>query len=340
MQSQQNILVVIPTLNESAHISPLLNRLLNNLPEGRVQIVVADGGSTDGTTNIVRRMSAEDNRIGLIHNPKRIQSGGINLAVREFGQAADILIRCDAHSEYPDNFIRDLVSSLLRTKADAVVVPMDTVGGNCLQRAIAWVSNSKVGTGGSAHRAGRKSEFVDHGHHAAMSMDAFRRVGGYDETFSHNEDAEFDCRLRHLGGRIYLDADIRIAYQPRSSLASLWRQYFNYGRGRSRTVRKHPASLRLRQFLVPAHVVVMLASLLAFGATGDARLLAWPLAYLTVLLGYSVFASIQNRSKCGLLATPAAFVMHTAWAIGFFWGLMSVRERAWTGSADQIAVQS
>jgi succinoglycan biosynthesis protein ExoA len=340
MHSHQNILVVIPTLNESAHISQLLYHLLKDLPDGQAQVVVADGGSTDGTTNIVRRMSAEDSRIYLIHNPKRLQSCGINLAVREFGHAADILIRCDAHSGYPDNYVRDLASSLARTNTDAVVVPMDTVGGTCLQKAIAWVSNSKVGTGGSAHRAGRKSEFVDHGHHAAMSMDAFRKVGGYDETFSHNEDAEFDCRLRHVGGRIYLDANIRIEYEPRSSLASLWKQYFNYGRGRSRTVRKHPASLRLRQFLVPAHVVAMLASVLAVGAVGDVRFLAWPLVYLAVLLVYSAYLSIENRSKCGLLAAPAAFVMHTSWAMGFFWGLMSVRERPWTGSADPIALQS
>jgi succinoglycan biosynthesis protein ExoA len=262
-----------------------------------------------------------------IDNPARIQSAALNLAARRFGREADVLIRCDAHALYPARFCRRLIDSLARTGADAVVVPLDSIGDACLQRAVAWVSNSPIGTGGSAHRAGRRSGFVDHGHHAAFRMERFRGAGGYDESFTHNEDAELDCRQRALGARVYLDADIRVGYRPRATLSGLWRQYFRYGAGRSRTARRHPGSLRLRQMAVPAHMLLSAAALAVAPVFPAA--LAWPASYLAALAATSVLLALRHRSACGLLAGPAAAVMHTAWACGFLSALFTRREPTW-----------
>lgn len=327
------LLVVIPTLNEAAHIRDVLERLGQDLPTGqRVTFVVADGGSTDDTVAIVQEMAAGRTDLHLLPNPKRLQSAAVNLAVERFGADAQILVRCDAHGAYPSGFVRRLAETMAREGSDSVVVPMDSVGANCVQKATAWVSNTPVGTGGSAHRAGRTSAYVDHGHHAAFWLDSFRRAGGYDETFSHNEDAEFDCRLRAQGGRIFLDADIRQEYFPRASLSGMWKQYFNYGRGRSRTIRKHPGSMRLRQMAVPAHLVVFVLSILA-GLTIHPILAAWPVLYLAILAATGVALAVKHRSVCGLFAAPAAFVMHTAWALGFFSGMAFVREAPWRPEA-------
>jgi succinoglycan biosynthesis protein ExoA len=326
--SGSRILVVIPTLNEAAHIEGVLTSLLAEFPpDARTQVVVADGGSTDATGLVVERVAAANPIVRLMHSPARIQSCAVNLAVRRFGKDADVLIRCDAHSIYPAGFCRRLLETLNCTEADAVVVPMDSIGVDGLQRAVAWVSNSPVGTGGAAHRAGRTSGFVDHGHHAAFRMDSFRRAGGYNETFSHNEDAEFDCRQRALGARVYLDAEIRVQYHPRSTFAGLWQQYFRYGVGRSRTVRRHPGSMRMRQLAVPVHLAV---SVLAVAMLPwSSALLLWPATYVAALAATSVGMALRHRAWCGLLAGPAAGVMHTAWAVGFFSGLARRRERPW-----------
>ena len=325
------VLVVIPTLNEAAYIRKVLDGLLKEMAAlSGMRIVVADGGSTDGTVAIVNAVAQAHPQVALLHNPARIQSAAINLAVRRYGHGADVLIRCDAHAAYPANYCRRLVDSLGRAAAggaDAVVVPMDSVGETCFQRAVAWVSNSPMGTGGAAHRAGRHSGFVDHGHHAAFRMDRFRASGGYDETFTHNEDAEFDCRQRALGARIYLDAGIRVQYSPRRSAGSLWRQYFQYGNGRSRTVRRHPGSLRLRQLAVPSHLVLSALALLV--SPWWAWSLVWPGFYGLALLGTSALLTVRHRSVCGLLGGPAAAVMHTAWACGFLVGLVTRREQRW-----------
>jgi succinoglycan biosynthesis protein ExoA len=323
----RKLLIVIPALNEASHIETVVRNLARDDLHKDRTIVVADGGSTDGTPEIVRALASEINDIHLLRNPQRLQSAGVNLAVQAYGADAQVLVRCDAHCEYPPHYVSNLLKTLDERKAASVVVPMDSRGESCLQKAVAWISDTKVGSGGSAHRGGRQSGFVDHGHHAAMTIDAFRRAGGYDETFTHNEDAEFDCRLRAVGGRIFLDSDIRLSYRPRSSFLSLAKQYFNYGRGRSRTVRRHPASLRLRQFLVPSHVALTLCAMLLSPVEPIA--LAFPAAYLAVLTLTAAMIAAKHRSVCGLLALPAAVTMHFSWALGFFWGMLSIRQTSW-----------
>ena len=322
------VLVVIPTLNEVDHIESVIARLLEAPPaDAKLTVVVSDGGSTDGTVKLVRRLAASEPRLHLLDNPRRIQSAAVNLAVQRFGASADVLVRCDAHAIYPPGFVNRLLQTLARTQADAVVVPMDSSGTTCFQRAVAWVSNSWAGTGGSAHRGGHESGYVDHGHHAAFRMASYRRAGGYDESFTHNEDAELDCRQRALGSRIYLDAGIRLGYCPRGSARALCRQYFSYGRGRARTVRRHRGSMRLRQLVVPLHLAVSLAAVaLAFWWPA---LLLWPILYLLASGTVSAALAWRHRSVCGLLAGPAAVMMHTSWAAGFVWSLLSVRERPW-----------
>jgi succinoglycan biosynthesis protein ExoA len=324
----QRVLVVVPTLNEQAHVAGVVRRLIDEAPAFReLRVVVADGGSTDGTAAIVMEMCGRWPAIRLIHNPARIQSAAVNLAARRFGADADVLIRCDAHAAYPPAFCRRLVETMARVNADAVVVPMDSVGETGLQRAIAWVSNSPIGTGGAAHRGGRRSGFVDHGHHAAFRMAAFRQAGGYDETFTHNEDAELDCRQRSLGARVYLDADIRIGYRPRRTLPALAGQYYRYGAGRSRTARRHRGSLRARQLAVPAHLIV---SALALALAPWWRFaLLWPALYVAALIVSSAWFAVRHRSLCGLWAGPAAAVMHLAWGGGFLVSLLRTRQPRW-----------
>lgn len=320
------VVVAVPALNEAAVIEGVLRGLAAEAENfADLKIIVADGGSTDGTQAIVNRLSGELPCISLMINHRMIQSAGINLVAR-FHPAADILVRCDAHAVYPRHYVRSLVRTLKRMGADSVVVPMDCVGRSCFENAVGWVSDTKVGSGGSAHRGGHHSGFVDHGHHAAFRMPAFMDTGGYDESFRQNEDAEFDNRLTARGGRVFLDAGIRIGYHPRGDVRGLWRQYFNYGFGRSRTARRHPRTIRLRQLVVPLHFCVSIVSLFLALFTRELSFAAWPLLYLSILLATSMTLAVSKHSLCGLLTGPAAGVMHTAWATGFLAGLALTRE--------------
>ena len=328
--SVTGVLVAIPTLNEAPRIAAVLAQLDQGLPSHcAVRFLVLDGGSTDGTQSIVSQLAVRDSRIALVHNSAKIQSAAINLAARLALPGETYLIRADAHTAYPPGFVASVVDALAHSGAEAVVVPMDSLGTTCFGRATAWVSDTKIGSGGSAHRGGQLSMFVDHGHHAGWHLDAFRKVGGYNETYSHNEDAELDCRINRLSMRVWLDAEIRLTYFVRPTPSALFKQYRNYGRGRSRTVRRHPGSMRPRQLAVPTAMLSIFACLV-LGVVLTPWAFVVPGIYFSALIATSAQVALRQRSACGLLAGLAAFTMHFAWTIGFLGGLLAIREPVWS----------
>jgi succinoglycan biosynthesis protein ExoA len=309
------VLVVIPCLNEVRHLEGLVSDLIRSNVEP-VQIVIADGGSTDGTLDLANELAARFPNVSLLINPKRVQSAGFNLAVSEFGEDAEFVIRIDAHAEYPGDYCQVLVEEAERTGAASVVVAMKTMGIGWFQRAVAAAQNSRLGNGGAAHRLARTDgAWTDHGHHALMRIDALKRAGGYDESFSANEDAELDIRLRQLGFKIWLTGRTSIGYYPRSSAGSLFRQYANWGTGRAKTVLKHHTRLRPRQ-LVPVAVLPM--SLIALG-TPIVHAAAIPIAsWAAVCLVYGLYLALKGRDLGTLAAGAAAMTMHMGYSIGFW----------------------
>jgi len=103
------VLVVIPTLNERSHIGALLQQRLAELDAISGHLVVADGGSTDGTIEIAKDIAHRDRRVTVLHNPWRIQSAAMNLAVERFGDGCEFVIRIDAHGGYPADYCDRLV---------------------------------------------------------------------------------------------------------------------------------------------------------------------------------------------------------------------------------------
>lgn len=310
------LLIVIPCLNEEEHLPALLDALCTDPATADARIVVADGGSTDSSAALVRARAAIDPRVTLLTNPKRLQSAGINHAVAEYGADSDILIRVDAHAAYPTNYVSRLIAAFRESGADSVTVAMRAAAkqGACFQIATACAQNSVLGAGGSPHRKAGARQWVDHGHHALFRMDGFRDAGGYDEMFSHNEDAEFDHRLCKRDGKILLAADIAIDYFPRSTAAALARQYFAYGRGRARTMLKHAAPLKLRQ-LIPVMIapVAALALLTPLTPIAAAPALAW----LGLSLAFGLMLGLRARNLCACASGAAAAIMHLSWSLGF-----------------------
>lgn len=315
----REVLVAVPALNEAAHIRNCLDSLFSDPWLKEARVVVADGGSTDDTRAIVESMIVDHPTLWLVHNPGRLQSAAINTVFRDCAEdSTQFAVRCDAHATYPPQFVARVVQALIDwPDAASVVTPMDAVGKGCFQRAAAWVADTRLGSGGSAHRGGSRSGWVDHGHHAGFRIAWFRRIGGYDESFSHNEDAEFDRRLTQAGGRIRLVADIRLDYHMRPTLSGLARQYWNYGRGRARTVLKHRMRPRPRQIIPVMNLAGLVLALLL--APVSHWLLLFPVAYAGVLVAVSCIGVVRVGTACGLWAGVALGAMHNFWGAGFIW---------------------
>lgn len=322
------VLIVIPCLNERGHIEKLLADVRVDTTELDRLIVVADGGSTDGTADILAEITARDPSVKVMFNPKRIQSAGVNLAVRAFGEGRQWLVRLDAHAQYPAGYIGTLIAEGHRTGAASVVVAMTSHGTECFQSAVATVQNSVLGAGGAPHRRGGKAQFVDHGHHALFDLQCFTAVGGYEESASHNEDAEFDLRLVRAGGKIWLTRAVEVVYFPRSSVQALYRQYVCYGRGRAATLVRHRKIPKLRQVLpaavAPALALVFLTPWLIVAVIPA---LFWALSCM--LAGAALRLRLGPRGA--FYAGIAAMTIHAAWSIGFWWEVLS---RLWHGNDE------
>jgi succinoglycan biosynthesis protein ExoA len=317
-------LIVIPCLNEASYLEPLIQQLEPTLKELTATLVVVDGGSTDGTRDIAKRLAQSLPNLHILDNPRRIQAAAINLAVETFGLEHDYLIRIDAHGTYPHDYCRVLVEEALATEADSVVVAMQTVGFGLFQKATAVAQNSVLGNGGAKHRAGAESHWVDHGHHALMRISAFRAVGGYDENFNANEDAECDYRLNKAGYRIWMTARTSMIYYPRASAPLLFKQYFRYGRGRARNFLKHRSRPSLRQMIplmvAPVAVGAFLAAVTWIAAV---PVVLWAAA----CLGYGAWMALGQRNPYGPLAAVSAMIMHFAWSAGFWREVLDLRQR-------------
>lgn len=307
------VLAIIPCLNEAVNIERITRQLLSD--KAVDAIVIADGGSTDGTLKIVESLTTEAEKVSLLNNPAKIQSSGINAAVESKGLGMTWLLRIDAHCAYPDNYATCLLDSANRMGADSVVVPMKTVGHTGFQLAVATAQNSVLGTGGSAHRGQSEGQWVEHGHHALMRMEKFIDVGGYCEAMPCNEDAELDYRLTLAGSRIWLEPDATILYFPRATPKRLWIQYYKYGIGRACNLQRHRMKPRLRQLVplaVPCAAILLMLS--PFHWVFAIPFLSW----LGLCLGLGAFIGARRGKAVALLSGGAAAIMHFAWATGFF----------------------
>ena len=311
-----DVLIVIPALNEQAHIENVIRAIQDDAGCAEALIVLADGGSRDDTVAIVRAIGRRDKRV--VAMPTEVSLGisaSVNLAVRRFGDRRTWLVRIDAHAEYPPDYASRLVRTAVERGANSVVTPMLSRGATCFQQAAAAAQNSLLGTGGSAHRmVGRSGGWIEHGHHALMSIETFAAVGGYDETYSHNEDAELDHRILQSGGRIWLEPGLALVYYPRGTVRGLARQYFKYGRGRAMTIARHQGRRRARQVIPLA--IAPICCLLPLG------LLFWPaalpaLAWAALCLGVGL-ALMRPNEPCTAAAGIAAIVMQSAWSFGYW----------------------
>lgn len=315
------VLVIIPCLNEALHIVGLVETLLGQLFSRPASlIIIADGGSTDGTIELARALEMNHDMVRYMDNPQRLQSAAVNLAVGTFGKNFDYFVRIDAHANYPSDFISVLVREAQNQHAASVVVLMDTVGRQSKQKAIATAQNSRLGNGGSQHRlAGQANgQWVDHGHHALMRINAFQSVGGYDESFSHNEDAELDIRMGQSGHKIWLTGATHVNYFPRTSFSGLARQYFNFGSGRARTTFKHQVPLKLRQ-LLPA-ILFPVSFLVVFSPF--LWILALPfVSWVTLVLIFGTQTALHSDDDKSVTTVAhtvwAVCIMHMAWSAGF-----------------------
>ena len=315
----RRISVIAPMWNEARHIEQFVADFAAQDFEGEVELIVADGRSTDDS---VDRLRAAAERHGLdlkvVDNPDRWVSAGLNKCLRE--AHGDLIVRADCHSGYPPDYLRQCARVAEETGADNVGGVFIPRGGTQVERAVGAAMDSPFG-GIHWTRHGESGRHdVDTVPYGAFRPRAFEIAGDFDESLVRNQDDEFNLRLRRAGGRIVLDPSIRIFYTPRGSFRRLFRQYFEYGLWKPAVMRKHGSVVSVRS-LAP---ILFLASFLVLGIVAIFDHLGLVLLELEVaayLLGAVVFGIVALRAKREQLrmlpGVIAAFLtFHVAYGVG------------------------
>ena len=323
IQNSPFVSVLMPVRNEATFIERSLGAVLaQDYPLDRMEVIIADGLSDDGTRNVIEALRLQNPNVSLIDNPGKIVATGLNAALRL--ARGEIIIRVDGHCEVASDYVRRCVSYLVDDQVDCVGGPLETVGETYPARAIAAAMSSTFGVGGSAFRVGAaEARFADTVPFPGYRRETIQRAGDFDEELVRNQDDEYNYRVRKLGGRILLAPDICSRYYSRAGLSKLWKQYFQYGYWKVRVMQKHPRQMQPRQF-VPALLVFALVLLLITAPF----LLVNKLVLAAMLLAYVVLsfaASVSAASKTGwrlLPLLPIAFtIIHFAYGSGFLLGL-------------------
>lgn len=291
------ISVIVPVRNEAAFIAGTLRQLLTqNYDPRQFEVLVADGGSTDATRDIVVALQRRHANLRLLANAGGWSSAGRNVAIR--AARGDVILLVDGHCDLDNaHYLADLADAFEQSGAACVgrPQPLDVTGATRLQRAVAQARASRLGHHPASHIYSDAEGFVPPESVAiAYRKSVFETVGLFDESFDACEDVELNHRVARAGLPCWFTPKVRVRYHPRGTLAGLCRQMFRYGRGRARLLRKYPDTFSVGGFLPAAFLL---------GLAGG-PLLAWLWPPL-----WFVYGGVVGLYALAVLATSAALAL-------------------------------
>ena len=311
--------VVVPARGAAALLADCLAAVLPQLrPDDEIVVAAADAATADAA----RALAADEPRLRVVDNPGGTTPAALNRAIAASDRP--VVLRVDAQARLPEGY-RDRTVALLASTGAAVV------GGRQVARAaegfaaaVAAAMNAPLGHGGAAYRSGAQAGPVDTVYLGVFRRDALAAIGGYDERFRTNQDAELNERIRRAGGAVLLDPGLAVGYLPRRDVAALARQFRGYGRGRAMTARRHPGSLRARQLVAPVLVAGLgaaAASAVVGALLGSGPWTAVPLTVVVAGYGGVLVIGAFRAGPAARRRLPAVVLalgtMHLAWGVGF-----------------------
>jgi len=324
----ERVSVIVPCYNEQATIGLLLNALYNqSFPRQKMEILIADGLSTDGTLDAIRSFhkAHSDLQVRILTNPRRLIPAGLNIALRE--AKGEYIVRLDAHSIPNPDYVERCVNILRSEMGDNVGGAWEIAPGgkSWIARSIAAAAAHPLGVGDARYRVGGSAQAVDTVPFGSFRRSLVDKIGFFDESLLTNEDYEFNVRIRQSGGTVWFDPSIRSIYYARAKLGSLARQYFRYGYWKGRMLLRYPKTIRWRQLLPPLFVLslIILLFMSLFWTAAMFALVAMGVVYILVLMGAGGLLALKKGDFTLIIGFPMAVAtMHLCWGGALLWSLI------------------
>ncbi len=280
--------IIVPCRNERRHIRAFLDNLRElQIPAGTDhEILIADGGSDDGTRELLEIERETLPKLTILDNPEQAVAPGLNLAIRQ--SQSDVIVRLDVHTRYAPDYLVECIRALKESNAENVGGPWIARGVCPKSRAIALAFQPAFVSGGGKAHDPLYEGWVDTVYLGCWRRHTLMRLGCFDESMIRAQDSELNLRIIRSGGRIWQTPRIRSFYEPRSSYRHLFWQYMQYGYWKAVTLDRHRKPASLRQLIPP----IFVASFILLAASAP-----WFMSAKIGLLGI----------VCGYLATAAFF---------------------------------
>ena len=304
-------------------ISDTLKSILNQKKSNgwQFEILIADGGSTDGTLEIISNIILKNPNVHLIKNPQKMVSTGFNLALNKAN--GEIIIRVDGHCEIAQNYIEKCYNLLKETDADIVGGVIETISSGLIGNAISIAQSSLFGVGGVKFRNKdlKEAKYVDTLAFGAHKREIFADIGGYDEEMVCNQDDEFNYRVLQAGKKIWMDPTIKTKYFARQSFIKLFKQYFNYGFYKVRGIQKRGQIFSIRH-IIPSIFIVSLIITLIIGFFLQSPWISFSVGFLYLFFNWSASLFVSPSFRLIHLISLAYWTLHLGYGLGFIWGLI------------------
>ncbi len=335
LSKEPTVSVVIPCRNEKGYISKtLLNVLDQDYPKDKLEIWVADGMSDDGTREELEKISNEYEQVNWIDNPDQIVPPALNACIK--ASKGDVIVRLDAHSLYPQNYISQLVHHLIELDADNTggVWITEPANSSAEAKAIALATSHPLGIGDSDFRLEndqiKEVETVPYG---CYRRTVFEQIGFFDNDLTRNQDDEFNARLKKAGGRIFLIPSVKIRYFARPNLKKMRKMFYHYGLFKPLVNIKIGQPTTIRQFIpllfVLANIIAITSVLLSYKLAALLLALIW-VPYLTIvsLVSFRISKKAEKGIFSFLLITFPS--IHLSYGYGYLLGFGKV-VKYWRG---------
>ena len=304
--------VILPILNEELYLRDAVLSILSQDYRGDFEVVLAVGPSKDRTQEIADQLHSEDKRVIVVANPSGRTAAGLNAALN--ASRGSIVVRVDGHAQIPQNYISLAVEILDATGAVNVGGLMAAEGVTTFEKSVAGAMRSPLGVGASRFHTGGEAGEVDTVYLGVFKKEALQAISGFDERFTRAQDWELNFRLRSNGGKVYFDPRLHVTYRPRSTVAALAKQYFEYGRWRRVVSRRHKGTINYRYLAPPVALAGFLASIVLGGLLHSIFFIPAAI-YLLFVAGASIAIARSVAQYIYLLAIIPT--MHFAWGAGF-----------------------
>lgn len=328
MSKTPPVTVIMPILNEEAHLVDSVNRILAQEYAGTLDVVLAVGPSKDRTREVAEELARVSDRVTVVDNPTGRTPAGLNAAIA--ASTGEVIVRVDGHAMIPSDYVAIAVETLERTGADNVGGIMAAEGVTDFGCAVARAMTSKFGVGGASFHVGGGEGPALTVYLGTFRRNALDRVGGYDETMVRAQDWEMNLRIRETGGLIWFTPQMLVTYRPRATVGALSRQYHDYGRWRREVVRRHPETLSLRYLAAPVAVAAIAIGIL-LAILGLVIGQQWltiiglipPIVYVLANVLASMVSALtapRLRLRSALWLPVVYGTMHLTWGAGFLRG--------------------